>query len=47
MTSRIADWISFRFDDPPAEPARGNINVPTSQYPPEAPVSEEGGGHPT
>src|SRR5580700_9068961 len=25
MTCRIADWISFRFDDPPAEPACGSI----------------------
>ena len=25
MTRRVADWISFRFDDPPAEPTRGNI----------------------
>src|SRR5580704_3859632 len=25
MTCRIANGISFGFDDPPAEPARGNI----------------------
>jgi hypothetical protein len=25
MTCRIADWICFGFDDPPAEPARGEI----------------------
>jgi hypothetical protein len=25
MTCRIADGISFCFDDPPAEPTRGNI----------------------
>jgi hypothetical protein len=25
MTCRISDWISFRFDDPPAEPVAGDI----------------------
>jgi hypothetical protein len=25
MACQVANWISFRFDDPPAEPACGDI----------------------